>query len=145
MKSITSKISIIILSLMACTFTFAEPNHGLHEGCTNQNPDWSCGHCCPGGGCTYSFAVVPETTQCSYGMGPNGIQLAESGEFTCDAYRRMCTAAELYQTWTGCGPESASGSCYGKPPTPPISIPPPTDKCMGMGCNPDTYSPTLGN
>jgi hypothetical protein len=127
MKSITSKISIIILSLMASTFTFAEE---LHEGCTNQNPNWQCGHCCPPEGCNWPLhGHLPDGMQCTYGLGPNGERLAPSGEFTCNNNLATCTAAQLYKSWTGCGPGSGIGSCYGKPAPPPSFGP-----GMGPGC-----------
>jgi hypothetical protein len=54
-----------------------------------------------------------------------------------------CNQAQREATWTGCGPESAHGSCYGKPlPASATPAPPQKDKCMGMGCNPDTWTPT---
>jgi hypothetical protein len=132
MKRLITTFNIFLLAALSSSFAFAEDTDGMHEGCTIQHPMWECGHCMPGTG----------------GEWPDHLYMchmpSEGGDEVLYYDGQPATQAQLEATWTGCGPESAHGSCYGKP-APPSPIPPQKDKCMGMGCNPDTWSPTPVN
>jgi hypothetical protein len=138
MKRLITTFNIFLLAALSSSFAFAEDTDGMHEGCTRQHPMWLCGRC------VSPDANWPPHMQCVIS---NDNMHTTMGVLMCEDV--PCNQAQIDATWAGCGPAASTAmSCYGKPVNPPQGIhviPPPTDKCMGMGCNPDTWSPTPVN